>query len=200
MAELKSGTQRLGFIYKCTIINDDGSLVHEPSGDAVAEAPYSDALPLRCLKTGRVLFAAPDLRLPRPADAGLPLALFTASLDKPYDVKAAPPPEAKPQVYDRPDLFQLSPDEARVAVLSGQGLISIVELATGKVEAKVAPSCVLPAGLPVWRSNQELCFVAQVEGAEGAKGRPEVVLWTSVGVRAISKDWPEAVRKGWLDR
>jgi hypothetical protein len=200
MPEVVRGTHRMGYIFTCTTVNEDGSLAKERPGGAVAVVAYADALPLRCLKTGRVLFAGPEVRLPEPAGTDAKLALFTAALDKPYDVKAVPLPDAKPRAYDRLDLFQLSPDEARVAVLNPQGRAAVMDLATGKVDSGSATRLELPAGLPAWRSNEELCFVAEVKDADGAKSRPQVVLQTRDGVRVLSKDWPDAVRRGWLDR
>jgi len=207
MPESARGTPRLGFIFKCMVVDEDGSLVKDRSADAVAQVPFSDALPLRCLKTGRVLFAAPEVHLPVPAGTDPQHALSTAALEKPNDVKPAPAPEAASGVRYRLDLFQLSPDEMRLALFSSQDRIAIVELATGKVDAAPSePAGLWPtqggtsSGLPAWRSNQELCFVAVTKGAAGAKGRLEVVLWSREGARVLSKDWPEAVRKGWLDR
>jgi hypothetical protein len=56
------------------------------------------------------------------------------------------------------------------------------------------------SAIPVWRTNDELCFVVPAESKLGTPNGTEVVLWSPAGSRCLSKDWPESVTKDFLDR
>jgi len=54
--------------------------------------------------------------------------------------------------------------------------------------------------IPVWRSNEELCFTAPAGSKPASPGGAEVVLWSPAASRCLSKDWPDSVTKGFLQR
>jgi len=213
---------RAGDIIKREAVNEDGSLVQSPKGSNLAKVIFFDSLPVRCLRDGRVLFVTREVHLPAPlADMPGNLALFSVDPANPKAIRHAILPEVRKEVGHGLDLFQLSPDETRIsapdgrpAVIfhaaahpdetrisapDGKGAVVVLDLAKGQV-TRTPDETVQgrTAMIPVWRSNEELCFVVPAGSKLGSPSREEVVLWSSAGLRCLSKDWPESVAKGFL--
>jgi len=193
---------RAGSITKREVVGEDGTLEADKPASGFAKVPFFDSLPVRCLRSGRVLFASRDVHLPAaPADIPGDFTLFSWD---PADLKVfrkVLAPETEKLVGGLLHLFQLSPDETRLAVPVGEGLVAVVDLASGKV-TKVSDATMAgrPVMIPVWRSNEELCFVAPAGSKLASPGGAEVVLWSPAGSRCLSKDWPDSVTKGFLQR
>jgi hypothetical protein len=95
--------------------------------------------------------------------------------------------------------FAVSPDGRFIAIVETEtDVVAVFELATGKVEIISPAHKGLKSRLiPAWRNNRELTFAALPETS--AK-RPELMIWEAGSQpRALSKDWPEDVVKGWLE-
>ena len=193
---------RAGSITRSEVVGEDGALVEGKNPTCLAKVLFFDSLPVRCLRNGRVLFASRETRLPAPpADMPQDFALFSLDLANPKALQAVFTPEVRGEVGGTWDLFQLSPDETRISIPDPKGLVAILDLATGKV-TRVSDEAMKGrlATIPVWRSKEELCFVVPAGSKLGAPGGDEVVLWSPAGSRCLSKDWPDSVAKGFLQR
>lgn len=104
--------------------------------------------------------------------------------------------------------FEPSPDGKMVTVPSGSFQIAVLDLATGKatmvqpVEHATGPGGEIPAIVPVWRTNKELCL-SSPRGEKDPNQAGRIVLWSREGgVKVLSGDWPvQAVGGedgGWL--
>jgi hypothetical protein len=193
---------RVGSLSKREVAGADGAPVEGTSEAALAKVPFFDSLPVRCLRSGRVLFASRDVHLPAaPADVPRDFTLFSWDPADPKVFRKVLAPETEKLVGGLLHLFQLSPDETRVAVPVREGLVAVVDLASGKVtKVSDAPMAGRPVMIPVWRSNEELCFTAPAGSKLASPGAAEVVLWSPAGSRCLSKDWPDSVAKGFLQR
>jgi len=192
---------RLGTIEKGTYVNEDGTVADKVSPQSIADVSFFDSMPVRCLRTGRVLFASHEQHLPdTPDKRPTGLTLFSVGLEAPRSIEKVLTAEAEKRGGDRLDLFQVSPDETRVCIPNENGGITVADLATGKVIELGAEDTDIDATIPVWRSKDELCFVVKKDSKLGTAKRNEMVLWSSSGTRCISKDWPESIAKGFLDR
>ena len=190
---------RQGQILRCTVIGEDGTLLKKPDKLRLALVSFFDSLPVRCLKNGRVLFAARDIHLPAADNIPAGLSLFSLDPADPKTLAAMFTPEARKEVVGRLELLQLSPDETRLCVPDKEGRILLVDLATGKVTAVHAEGTKDPmTTIPAWRSKDELCFVVPQGSKLGAPNRSELVLWSPAGCRRLSQDWPQAVVEGLL--
>ena len=190
---------RQGVIMRCTVIGEDASLLEKPDLLGLALVSFFDSLPVRCLKNGRVLFAARDIHLPAADNIPAELSLFSLDPADPKTLAALFTPEAWKEGVGRLELLQLSPDETRLCAPDKQGRILLVDLATGKAAAVDAQGANdRMTTIPVWRSKDELCFVVPQGSKLGSPNRNELVLWSSAGSRCLSKNWPEAVTKGLL--
>jgi len=193
---------RAGNIVNCRIVNQDGNLAAEPHPQYEASVLFFDSLPVRCLRNGTILFACTEAHLPAAqGEAAGRFGLF--SLD-PADPKTAKPvtmPKALEEAGTRLELLQLSPDETRAAIPTNSGKVFILNLVSD--EATEVPVKIkngrFPT-IPVWRTNDELCFVVPAGSALGSPNGEEVVLWSPAGSRCLSKDWPEPATKGFLNR
>ena len=84
-----------------------------------------------------------------------------------------------------------------MAVPSSDGRVTVLTLATGTVQTVQKhedPDREEHRKLrtvPVWRSDDELCFLIPAKGPKGEQRRPEFVLWSAGQTRSLSKDWPD---------
>jgi len=186
-----------------SVTNADGSVTNTYSpAQVLAGFVYSEWMRIHCTKDGRVLFASPQVTLPATAD-DMPTrqTLFAVDPGKRATVTRVLTRQAEEQLPDAVNQFQLSPDETRVAIPGTGGQVSVVTLADSTVtEVREKKGKDSPRMVPVWRNNQELCFAAPNDGEAAKKRAGEVVLWSSAGVRAISKAWPDEVVKGLKDQ
>jgi hypothetical protein len=192
---------RSGGIYRHDLFAPDGRRLAEPSRTCLSKAFYLDSQPIECLKDGRVLFAALDVRLPAPpSEVPRQLSLFRISRAQPVTITQVLTPRVQEEVAVLLDLMRLSPDGARICVPTGDA-VKVVDLASGKVTATY-PTDKHLAGqvIPVWRTNDEVCFVVTAGAALGSPGRPEVVLCSPSATRCLSKDWPDGVVQDLLQR
>ncbi len=191
---------RLGSLVRKAVVDGEGAVLAEPARTTLADVAFLDSMPVACLPDGRVLFAAREVRLPAAADGvAEDLALFAVEPSDPRTVRKLALPEPRAGAQRRLDLMQLSPDRTRLLIPDSKGAIDLLDLATGKTaEAAKDLPAVLSMTIPVWRSNRELCFIAETKDGEDAPKRQGVVLWSAEGTRCLSKDWAEAATKGFL--
>ncbi len=164
----------------------------------LARVLFQDGLKVRCMRDGKILFSANELSLPAEA-ADFPgrMTLFVIQPGTPVAVKRLLPDSKAQALPDRADLFELSPNQQRIAVPGSKGRISVVSLETGEIEPVVdkdGPDDL--ATVPVWRNDAQLCFAALSGPEAGSVRRPEIVLWSQSQPRNIVLPWPDASASG----
>ena len=192
---------RLAILTRRQILNESGQIELQAQGEDLANLLFNPLGKVRCLKDGRILFAAAEITLPSTSvDVSQRQQLFELEPGKRATLAPRIPRGTLGNLPEDLSHFEVSPDEKRVSFVSEKGAVTILSLGTGQVE--VAQSA--PGGeddvktIPVWRSAEELCFIAPPQPEHGEK-KAEVVLWQNGKARALSHDWPASVRNGLLD-
>ena len=200
---------RLGTLTRRRVCDADGKLLAELGGTedlaGLLFAPLNAKV--RCLRDGRILFASMELNLPGTTrDMPERWSLFSVDPSRQATVTRVLPRQSENDLPEMVYLFEVSPDETRVAIVGDKGRVAVVTLATGEVqmvqsleEKSEGPGLHFHT-VPKWRSSDELCFAVPAGSEHGSPDRAEIVLWSAEkGYRCISKDWPDAARKGFLD-
>jgi len=163
--------------------------------------PYST---VRCLADGRILFSSVEIQLPS-TDQDMPegTTLFSTDPARRATVARALPRKTEqllPGMVGMPDIFDVSPDGSKVAIVDGDnGRVAVAILATGEVIQVQPDEDTELRAVPKWRTADELCFAVPARSPHGSPNRAEIVLWSQKdGYRCISKDWPESVTRGFL--
>lgn len=189
---------RLATVVRCQVFDETGKLALQEKPDALAGLVYEDWNRVRCLKDGRILFAAVELHLPATtADMPQRQQLFAVDPERQATLAALVPRSAQGDLPESLTFFEPSPDGRRVALLGEKGQVQVLTLANGAVErVQAAFDSGVEATPPVWRSSDELCFVSnQREGA-----RAQLCLWKNGVIRTLSRSWPTELRKGLLEK
>jgi hypothetical protein len=193
---------RLGSITRRRVCDADHKLLAEfPDPEDLAGVLFCDWLRVRCLGDGRILFTASEVHLPcTPKDMPQDVSLFAVHPGRQATVTRVIPREAKSHHDEKLTFFELSPDESRIAFPGPQDGVVVLTLAAGEAAVLAEGSSFgeKVGTLPVWRTNDELCFMVPAGAEAGSPERAEIVLWSSAGMRCISKDWPPPVAQGLL--
>lgn len=197
-ADADEDKARLGALRQRDVFMADGSLVKltNAADKELAGVLFHPTARIRCLRDGRVLFTSPAAELPgRPVNPTKDVGLFI--LDESEDSGPQPIPiktkEDGAQYFV--DLFELSPDETRAAMVNPRGHVAILVLATGKVRL-VQPEGVKPSNTrPTWRSKDELTYMAPKD-----KRQHKIVLHDLAAdkVVTLSETWPAELVDEWL--
>jgi WD40 repeat protein len=188
------GSQRLGALSHARVIDVGGAFAAKtPSIDDIAGLLYSEYSRVRCTKTGQVLFASADVRLPS-TSADMPdrPQLFSIYPGRQAIVTRVLTTRALQSIGDSAQYFEVSPDGFHASVPNSDGKVDVVDLRTGdavEVQGKPVMSSESKPTLitiPQWRSNDDLTFMAP-----GPDGQPMVQLWS------ISKNSGKAISAGW---
>ncbi len=186
------GTLRLGTISRRMVCDAEGKILQTfENATDLAGLIFQDDLKVRCLRDGRVLFAAASVQLPSTAaDMPTRMTLFAVDPQRPATLVAVLPRSAEAEVPQAANYFEVSPDQQRVSIPGPQG-VAVVTLATGAVEEALAEGGYSVFFVPTWRSPKELCFAVEKGAKLGSPNRREVVLWSSGGARLLSKTWSD---------
>ncbi|UCG16537.1 MAG: PD40 domain-containing protein [Phycisphaerales bacterium] len=195
-----TGEPQLGAIVRRQVCTKDGALLAEfPGAEELASGLFYAWMRVRCLRDGRILFTAHEVSLPcSTKDTPQDLALFALDPDKRPTVARVTTRQAQPELGEGIGFFEVSPDETKIAVPGDKGAVMVYKLVSGHVETVRTGwefEGDLPT-LPVWRSDDELCFAAPGE----SPNRAEIVLWSEKGARPLSKQWPASVVEGFLTK
>jgi hypothetical protein len=189
--------QRLGALSHARVLDERGALVANPPAiDDIAGLLYSDHSRVRCAKSGQVLFASAEVKLPA-TSADMPdrPQLFSIYPGQQPIVSRVLTTRTLQDIADSAQYFELSPDGSHASIPNSDGKIDVVDLRTGdaiQVQGKPVMSSESKPTLitvPQWRSNDELTFMAP-----GADNKPCVQVWSiskSTG-KTLSAGWPAA--------
>ncbi|MDG2125987.1 MAG: hypothetical protein P8J87_19970, partial [Verrucomicrobiales bacterium] len=111
------------------------------------------------------------------------------------------PEESLAELPDNLAFFEMSPDGKRLVVPGDDGEVFIVEWEAGDVGVVRGEKMDQLRTVPVWRGNEELCYVGVSGDGESESGKVSngLVLWRDNEERVISGRWGEKVREGFLD-
>lgn len=188
----------LGTLTRRPVADESGNLhAAPPEAEDIVGLMFWHQMKVRCLKDGRILFSSGEVTLPA-TKSEMPQepSLFFIDPDRQPTVTRILPKQPDTSIEGLGvGAFELSPDEKQIAVIGGGNKqISLITLATGKVETLLAPdgSEQELQSVPAWRTPQELSVVVPPGRAGCAAGRSGVVLLPLNGdARCISKDWPD---------
>lgn len=183
------------------VVNEQGRLELQPvkDEDELVGMLFNNQARVRCLRDGRILFASEEWRLPATTkDLPQRQQLFCLDPGRQCTLTSLVPLSVQEQLPASLTYFEVSPDEKRVAVGGDKGAVAIFTLATGDVISVQSTTDTDLKSLPGWRSATELCYVAVQPAATNAN-KFEAALWQAGQTNILSRTWPEAARKGWLD-
>jgi hypothetical protein len=199
-------TMSLGVIARTRVRADDGTLLDEFAGpeDLAGIIFYPDT-PVHCLSDGRIVFASLELTLPVSAkDMPERPSLFAIDPDRSPIVARLLTRQTAEQLGAGLLDVAISPDEEHIAVLTDDGVVVVVTLATGArwavLEAEQGEDARI---LPVWRTANELCVSRK--SAEDGRPHADLVLlkldWENEKIERwlLTRDWPESAIAGFLD-
>jgi hypothetical protein len=193
----------LGSLTRRTVADDKGDLLTQPAApEDLAGLLFWSLLKVRCLRDGRVLFTSGEVSLPATsADMPKQLNLFTIDPARQPTVTRLLPREADDRLEGLSmGEFELSPDEKRVVVVASSKKVSVVTLATGKIDNVITTDD--PGGpnnlpsMPVWRTADQLVIAVPPGHEWGTPDRAEVILWApNAQPQKISQTWPDLFKK-----
>jgi hypothetical protein len=185
------GAINLAHIKQCHVVGTNGALV---AADTLllGTAAFPFMPRVRCLPNRLVLFASQPLQLPQPPTAVTEARFYV--IDPAKGTNSAPALISSPDRSGLPaDLaaFSLSPDGRYIAIAeSGSDAVTIMEVATGRLEVISPNRGARSRTLPAWRGSDELYFAALPDIS--AK-RPEWMHWRKdAKPRGFSIGWPDA--------
>ncbi len=194
----REGAIQLGALCTMRIVGKDDALLKEwERFEDRAALIFNPFLGVRWLSDGRLLFSAFEVSLPATLhDTPGQWSLFVLDPRMPAGVARALRRDLDMPVDKSLALFEVSRDEKRVLIPGPSGICQVYEFASSESRRLLPPDglegelrC-----LPSWRGEREPCFVRPC-----AEGGYEAVLISEDGsVRILSKDWPEAMKEGWL--
>ncbi len=135
----------------------------------LAEVVFDASDRVRCLRDGRVLFAAPDVHFPGPASAnGRHEQLFAVDLAGDEPVAPLIPKDRRADLPPVLAAFAVSPDEKQILLSSDSGDLQVLTLRSGKVE-QLAGALNSGGHYPAaaWRKAGEFTYSAKISLATG---------------------------------
>ena len=93
------------------------------------------------------------------------------------------------------DLFELSPDQTRIALVSEKARVAVMTLATGALQTVQDREAETAHTLPTWRTKLELTYMAPKD-----KQQSHIVCQDLAGKtqQVLSATWPNDITNGWL--
>src|SRR5664280_1224289 len=171
----------------------------KPAQDELAGLVFNDHTRVRCLRDGRIIFSSEEWRLPVTTnDLPQRQQLFALDPERQSTLTSLVPRGTQEMLPPSLSTFEVSPDDTRVAFGGDKGMVAVLTLASGNVEVLQNSSDAGLKSVPSWHSATELCYI----GAQESKTNTikwEVMLAGNGKTNVISRQWPDTVRKGFLD-
>ncbi|MFO0973956.1 MAG: hypothetical protein U1A27_11035 [Phycisphaerae bacterium] len=185
----------LGAVTTLAVAGADGALL-EPWGaqEELAGVLFGPMLAVKWLPDGRLIFSAAEVTLPA-TTADMPNQVTFFAIDPRQKATVTRlTPRSRPAPLNAPEgLFELSPDGSRALFLGDQGAkVAVYTFATGETtwlrdqpgrgdEERI---------VPVWRTSDEVCYLARAPEVPGEEPRDELVLRKLGGEpRPLSRTW-----------
>jgi hypothetical protein len=186
----------LGSLTRRVVLNAAGKIEIQSKAEDLAGLLFESINKVRCLSDGRIVFAAADVHLPCAAlDMPQQAQLYVLDPERQTTVIPLIPRGVQEGLPVKPCFYEVSPDGKRIAILGEKGTVAVFTPATGDLQTVQAAAGGEAVSAPAWRSANELCFISSAENQP-----QQVSLWKEGTARALSTNWPAAVRKGFLDK
>jgi hypothetical protein len=210
----------LGSLTRRGILDGTGKIEIQTNADDLAGLLFDANNKVRCLKDGRIVFAAVDLHLPCTSlDMPQQPQLFALDPERQAGVVPLIPRAMQDSLPGKTDFYEPSPDGKRIAISGEKGAVVVLTLATGVLDTVQAAGKEEPASVqgtnseslaqykaqaagqeatvsvPAWRSADELCYILATNAQPA-----QVALWSHGTNRVLSANWPAEARKGFLDK
>jgi hypothetical protein len=198
-----SDTIVLGGLATVRVADADGRLLDEwtEQQDHVGLL-FSPVLAVRWLHDGRLVFTSHETSLPATTrDMPQRWGLFVLDPRMGSTVIRLLGRDFEHPLANDFCFFEFSPDESRVLLPGPWGQVTCYTSSNGHAETVIADTSSKDRwrSLPVWRNNEEICFVAPRGSSMASPERAEIVLWKSDKQhRVISRDWPAEAVAEWL--
>lgn len=194
----------LGSLATIRMRGEDGALLDKPAEpeDRVGLL-FNPVTCIKWLRDGRILFASVELTLPATKhDMPRRWAIFVSDPRVAASVMRVLGRDFDEPIEPSFALFEVSPDETRVLIPCDKSQTAVYTLATGESTPVLPPDGLGSKTLivPTWRDNHEICFAQPQPGTADGKETWEIALWKDGETRVISKEWPEAMRREWLEK
>jgi hypothetical protein len=189
---------RLGTLVRQTVRDASGRMAPAKNGEDLANVPFDDSDRVRCLRDGRIVFAARVLRLPSlksSEDNREQLFAFSA---QPQSAVVPLIPAAR--LADLPPSlgrFEISPDERQVLFSPDNGDVYVLTFLSGGVEK--LPGSLNSGGrypAPAWRRPGEFTYSARISAATGkavvppdGSARDAIILRRGQDETVLTSDW-----------
>ncbi len=191
---------QLGTIALRQVRDESGALLKEfAAPDERIGVVFWPQMTIRCLRDGRILFSAMEVNLPATKqDMPQRATLFSFDPDKQPTVSRVIPRGSEASLPDglSAGIFEVSPDEKRIAVQGTKATVSVIILATGEVQEVLKEPDAEVKSAPAWRNSEELTIVVPPKSKWGSPNRDEIVLWCCHDkAKCLSCDWPVLFEK-----
>jgi hypothetical protein len=191
----KDDNLRLGVLAQREVLARDGRIQLGENARELAGLVFQRGNRVRCLRNGRVLFAAAELHLPIAGETNnIREQLFALDPGPQPTLTRLISPDVLEQLPKSLSYFAVSPDENQVLFGHDDGGVWLLTLGTGTVEP-IAPKIEGNKNFaaPAWRQNGEFVFLRKGEPARGSKSsRPvEVFLRRGKSEKTFSASWPD---------
>lgn len=178
----KDTSNKEGSLCKIELIDQQGKLSSNPKEQKLSSLFFENKTPVRVMKDGRVFFISRELRIPQSTSApktnavfawqeGIVESVFRKNTDIAY--------------------FEPSPEGDQLAVTTASGALYLANLANPSESSELVNNKGLRVSglLPQWKTNGELSFGLEQQGAQGSKPSYSVKLWTKGQTKDLSKSW-----------
>lgn len=184
----------LGSLSRRKVLDAGGKMEIQQKGDDLAVVLYAFYSRVRCLGDGRIIFTCQDIHLPCD-DVPKQPKLFAVDPERQAAVIPLLRNGAQNAIPENPVTYETSPDGKRIVIGGSDGDVVVLTVATGELQTlQSAGQDAVSA--PVWRSNDEVCYVSNAAGQSA-----QVVLWKIGNItNLLSANWPPEARKGFLEK
>ena len=191
---------QLGTLTTVTVADSDGRLLEEwTERKDRAGLVFDRAMGVRWLKDGRLLFSSIEVRLPATTrDMPQRWSLFVIDPKMPTTVYRALGHDFTGPLDMCIPMFAVSPDETRVLLPGPNGRVMLYEFASGEATELVAKGDDKTRAMASWRDNSEICLIVPGSVEKDERKAAQVALWKNGKTTAMSGDWPDEMKEGWL--
>ena len=192
----------LGYLVSRQIFDEAGGWLEDGAEQRKAWLLFYLHARVRCLNDGRILCSAIEAHFPV-TDADLPQSdqLYQFDPARPATLTRVLPAQTLASLPDMIALYEVSPDGSQLVVADVDlSQVSVVDLAGGDSYSLQEEDLSGFSWMPSWTPDGQLCFRGRPPAVEDEDGKTieqpvEVLLWDGESSRAISKGWPDDLRR-----